>query len=484
MASGTNATQSGGGLDRRLWEGIAAAVTSQTVMLRDATVLDDAIAAAVLSALDGVRRGQPENDRLSSLVVEFDQRLESLTAVQGSGAGTLARGRADTSETALRIALRSGMLDLLAAAVGLRLALLDLADDHVFTLMPAYGQGRPLQPTSLAHLLGGVISPLSRATARLRAGFAEVNRSPMGAVALASTGFAIDREAVARRLGFDGPAVSTFDAIAAVDHLSAALDPVTALAAAVGRFLRELQTWLRAEPGSVRLQEVWLADIDPSLTQFRPAARVNRLVADSDSLAADAAVAVRLAGAIPYGPNGGEIDGPAARTLAILDRARDLLSTTTELIATGLEINRAHFASRAGRGHVTTGELAALLIEQEHLNPGAARKISEAVARDAADRGLEASGITPEAIDAAAMATIGRELGIEIERLGAYLAPRRFLERRTALGAPSPASTREWIEFERTRVLADERWRDETASRIRDAVEGMEREAALLLGDA
>ncbi|HYO30998.1 MAG TPA: hypothetical protein VER37_10530, partial [Thermomicrobiales bacterium] len=216
----------------------------------------------------------------------------------------------------------------------------------------------------------------------------------------------------------------------------------------------------------------------------RPADRVNRLVADSDALAADAAVAVRLAGAIPYGPSGGEIDVPAARTLAILDRARDLLGTTTELIATGLEINRAHFASRAGRGHVTTGELAALLIEQEHLNPGAAREISEAVARDAADRGLEASGITPEAIDAAAMATIGRELGIEIERLGAYLAPRRFLERRTALGAPSPASTREWIEFERTRVLADERWRDETASRIRDAVEGMEQEAALLLGDA
>jgi len=128
-------------------------------------------------------------------------------------------------------------------------------------------------------------------------------------------------------------------------------------------------------------------------------------------------------------------------------------------------------------------ELAALLIEGEGLDPAAARAVAAAVVRQAMDQGLEASGITPEAIDAAALATIGRELGIEIERLGAYLAPRRFLERRTALGAPSPAATRDWLELERTRTLADERWIDGLTTRIGEARSGLEREVASLLAE-
>ncbi len=469
------------GSERRLWEAIGDVVAAHAVMLRDAAVLDDAAAEAVLTALDGVRRGDPPGAGPTTLVVAFDERLDALTATRAPGSATLGRGRADTAATAIRIVLRAALLDLLAATATLRLALLDLADAHVFTLVPAYGEGRPLQPTTLAHYLGGAVGPLGRAASRLRAGLAEANRSPLGAVALASTGVGIDREATARMLGFDGPVVSTFDAVAAIDHLSAALDPAAALAAAVGRFLADLQTWLRAEPGSVRLAARWLAAADTSLPQFLPAAGLDRLAAGAIEIGSDAAAAVRLAETIPYGPVGGALDRPAERALAVLALARDLASETAALVAEGLEINRAHFASRAGRDHVTTGELAALLIEGEGLDPAAARAIAAAVARTAIDQGLEASGITPQAIDAAALATIGRELGVEIERLGAFLAPRRFLERRTALGAPSPAATRDWLELERTRVLADERWREETANRIREALAGLEREVTVIL---
>ncbi|MBA3413744.1 MAG: hypothetical protein H0U10_00775 [Chloroflexia bacterium] len=469
------------GPERRLWEAIGDVVTAHVIMLRDAAVLDDASAAAVLTALDGVRRGDPPDGGATPLVAAFDERLDALTSARAPGVGALGRGRTDTAATAGRVVLRTTLLDLLAATDGLRLALLDLAEAHVFTLMPAYGEGRPLQPTTLAHYLGGVIGPVGRAAARLRVGFAEGNRSPMGAVALASTGVNVDREAVARMLGFDGPVVSTFDAVSAIDHLAAALDPAAAVATAAGRFLTDLQTWLRAEPGSVRIAPRWLALADASLPHFLPAAGLDRLVAEALAVASDAAVAGRLAAAIPYGPVGAAIDRPTARTLAVLAAARSLAVESTALVGEGLEINRAHFAGRAGRDHVTTGELAALLVEQEGLDPAAARALTAAVANNALDLGLEASGITPQAIDAAALLTIGRELGIEIERLGPYLAPRRFLERRTALGAPSPASTRDWLELERTRVLADERWRDETAARIRESLVELEREVSGIL---
>ncbi|HEX3220239.1 MAG TPA: hypothetical protein VHU77_09495, partial [Candidatus Limnocylindria bacterium] len=61
---------------------------------------------------------------------------------------------------------------------------------------------------------------------------------------------------------------------------------------------------------------------------------------------------------------------------------------------------------------------------------------------------------------------IGRELGIEIERLGAYLAPRRFVEKRTVLGGPAAPAVRDYLAVQRDRLAADERWLDERRRRI------------------
>lgn len=469
-----------GGEPSPLWQAIAEVVAAHAVMLRDAGVVDEAGAAAVLTAVDGVRRGEAPAGGPAGLVAAFEERLEALVAPKAAGAGALGRGRADTAATALRMVLRSALLDLLAALDGLRLALLDLADAHVFTLMPAFGEGRPLQPTSLAHYLGGVLGPLARAAAGLRTTWPEINRSPMGAVALASTGLPIDRDAVAAALGFDGPIVSTFDAVAATDHLPAALAPAVAAATAQRRFLGDLQTWLRSEPGSLRLAPNWLAPADAALPQFAPAAGLDRLVAGAVALEADAATVARLAGAVPYGPAGGGLDLAAERTLALLADARALLTRSADLVG-GLEINRAYFASRAGRDHVTSGDLADLLMAEEGLDPAAARALAAMTARAAIEQGIEASGITPQLIDANALLAVGRELGIEVERLGPYLAPRRFLERRTALGGPAPTATRDTLERERTIVLADERWRQETADRLHVALAGLEREVAAIL---
>ncbi|MGN6032256.1 MAG: hypothetical protein ACTHQE_11380, partial [Thermomicrobiales bacterium] len=68
---------------------------------------------------------------------------------------------------------------------------------------------------------------------------------------------------------------------------------------------------------------------------------------------------------------------------------------------------------------------------------------------------LEVSGIQQDMIDSAAMLTIGREIKVEMETLGRYLAPRRYLERRAVLGSAASAPTREWLASERADLEAD-----------------------------
>jgi argininosuccinate lyase len=467
--------------DQMLWAALAEAAAAHTVMLRDTDVFDDPVAAAILTSLEQVRPAAPPvGAPLSELATIFESRLEALISPEAAGASTIGRARAETAAAAARIALRDTLLGYATALGTLRIALLDLADAHVFTLMPAFSEGQAIQPTSFAHVLGGVIGPLERAAHRLRLAMAEINRSPLGAGSLASSGLNIDREATARMTGCDGPIPSTFDAVAATDHLAIALEPAVSASAAIGRFLGELGVLLRTDAGSLRFPEEWLAALDGGLPQFRPARGLAALAAMPAAIRADANTVAILAAAIPYGPAGAALDAPLDRAISTLATAQALAEETSRLVAT-LEINRAYLAQRAGRDFTTASDLAEFLVLDEGIDPASARNISQMTVRKAMEQGLEISGITPQMIDASALLVVGRELGMEIERFGAWLAPRRFLERRTATGAPAPGAVRDDLERARTVALADERWRDETATRIASARASLEREISDLL---
>jgi argininosuccinate lyase len=151
------------------------------------------------------------------------------------------------------------------------------------------------------------------------------------------------------------------------------------------------------------------------------------------------------------------------------------MNETLAMVVGGpIEINRAWLARNAGHALVTSGDLADFFMAEEELNPSAAREIAALTASRAGQEGLEASAITPAMIDAAALLVIGRELGIEIERLGAYLAPRRFIEKRTVLGGPAATAIREYLSLERNRLETDRRWLEEKRRRIALAEENLE----------
>ncbi|MDP9369594.1 MAG: lyase family protein, partial [Chloroflexota bacterium] len=385
----------------------------------------------------------------------------------------VARARADILAALLRLALRERLLGVAAAVEGTRAALLDLAAAHAVTLMPAYSGGQAAQPTTFGHFLGGVVAPLGRAAGRVSAAYAEVNRSPLGAVALASTSLGIDRERVAALLGFDGLAVNTYDAVAATDHVAAAANAVAGIASSLGRFLAELLAWLRTEPTSFRLGDAWLGH-DPALPQLRAPVGVERLLLAVRRVEADATALVSLSRDAGYGPVGAATDLLEQTARVVLEGAADVATRTTELLG-DLEVNRAYLANRAGRAHTTSGDLADFLMTEERLEPAAARNVAALTVARAIPSGVEVSGITPEMIDAAALAVIGRELGVEVEQISRHLAPRRFIERRTATGSPSPAATRAYLDQERLRLGADTRWREEASARISAAFAELDR---------
>ncbi|HEY8447853.1 MAG TPA: lyase family protein [Thermomicrobiales bacterium] len=467
------------GLRQRAWQHLTRVVAAHLVMLQEVGLIDERTQATLFAALDGVRGGTPPDGSLAELAAAFDDRLDALTPAGVAGTARVGRGIADTIATVLRLDLRDRLLGVMTDLDRLRETTIALAEAHVVTLMPAFAGGQAAQPTTLGHYLGGLIAPLARAAARLRATFADVDQSPLGAGALASTGMTIDREQVAELLGFAGPVPNTFDAVAATDYLSASAEAAAHAVAASCRFVDDLLQWLRSEPSTLRLAERWTVT-SPDLPQLRAPAGLQALLARGRRVEQRVATLRATAAAVGYGPTAGWTDVLADETSAVLEDASGFIRELDELLGSGMEINRASLANRAGRAHTTSSDLADFLMIEEQLDPGAARSIAALTITRIMDQGVEVSAITPEIIDAAALVVLGRELKVEFEAISRYLAPRRFIERRGATGAPSPASTRDWLAGERDRLAADIRWREETAARLAEAaarLEAAEREA-------
>ena len=465
------------------WRDLGRISTAHAVMLRDAGIIDDGSLAALLVPIDATSRGEPADGALDAITAAFDARVDALARPGLVGATTIGRGRAETAATVARLSLRREVLDLARAADDAERALIEFAAQHAATFMPAFAGGQPVQPTTLAHFLGATIGPLGRAQDRILSAYDLVNRSPLGAVALASTSFPISRERVASLLGFDGLVPNTFDAVAAIDHLEQAARAAVAVATPLGRLLTEFLSWLRSEPDSLRLGDTWVSG-DPGLPQLRRPTGLERLVLLGHRVTAATNEVATATHATPYEPLGPALDDLFQRASEAVAQATQLATAVAGLINQDIEVNRAYLANRAGRAYTTASELAVFLMTEEGLEPAAAANIAALTLSRARAEGVEISGVTPQMIDAAALMVIGREVGVEIEAISRHLAPRRFLERRTVPGGPAPSAVRDYLAAERTSLDADVRRRLEVGSRVSAAERELDRLAAEAIAHA
>lgn len=444
---------------RSLWQ-LATLVTAAHVRhLAASEVVDANVSAAVYRALESVGRARPaEGLTASATVREIEERVDTLIPREIAGAATLGASRVETLATALRMAWRAEAAEVLRQAIAFRAALLDLADVHAVTVMVAVWDRRPANPTTLAHFLGGAIGPLGLAGTRLTQAIPWVDRSPFGAGVMTGEVMGMERDEVGASLGFSSTIPNTLDALGSVEDLVALAEALGANLAASRRLMVELLTWIRTEPTSFFLDEQWEATPEPSMPAHTTSARLESLVLDLQLAESEARAAVDLLRSLPYGPLGTAWDAVASVMGRALASASRGMRESAAAIEGALIVNRAYLANRAGRMYTTAADLAPFLMTEEGLPPTAARQIASLVISRLREQNLEASAVSQDIIDSAAVMVIGRELKVEMETLGRYLAPRRFIERRDVLGSPAPERTRAWLADERSRLEADRAW--------------------------
>jgi argininosuccinate lyase len=427
-----------------LWPWIAHVHTGHALAMTREGLIGQDVAETLTAAIDRVREQPAVEEDLVSLVRTFEQRLAAQLPPDVEAASRVGRSIVDVSATTARLATLDRLHRLDAEVRRCEAAVLALAERNFVTLLPVTMDGFVSQPTSVAHWLGAVIEQLGRARDRVAHAIDIVDASPMGASALASSGFAVDRAALAIDLGFNRVIENTFDAVSSLDWISVAADAMDAVMSPLKRFCDEVFTWCRIEQTSFRIGD-WLIDSVSGIPQWSGPFGLVRMTQDLEHEAFQAHVLAHEASSVGYGPQLATLGRIAYGLDAIGTEANDLVGQVAHFLEDGLMVNAAYFSNRAGRNFSTSSDLADFLIIEEKLSPSDAEQIAALTISRARDQGLEAAGITADLIDGAAMMVIGRELKVEFEAISRYLAPRRFIERRTALGAPSPDAVRTFV---------------------------------------
>jgi len=248
-------------VDKRLWREDITASKAHAAMLGRQGIIRGDEAAAIADGLDRIAKEYAagklvEDPALEDIHMHVEQRLSELI---GPVAGKLhtARSRNDQVATDFRLFVRNCNDEAVAGIDALEDALLGRAEEHARTVMPGFTHLQSGQPVTLGHHLMAYVAMLGRDRSRFLDARARMNECPLGAAALAGTGFAIDREATAKDLGFDRPAANSIDAVSdrdfAVDYLHAA-----ALASVhLSRLAEEIVLWASQPFGFVKLPDAW-----------------------------------------------------------------------------------------------------------------------------------------------------------------------------------------------------------------------------------
>jgi len=248
-------------VDRRMAEEDVAGSRAHADMLAEMGILTGEDNAAIQSGLDQVmdelRGGTfPFRRALEDIHMNIEARLKELI---GEPAGRLhtARSRNDQVVTDFRLWTRRALDETGLLVTALQSALVRRAGEHAATIMPGFTHLQTAQPVTLGHHLLAYVEMLERDRARLLDCAVRLNECPLGAAALAGTGFPIDRDMTAEALGFARPMANSMDAVSARDFALEALAALSISATHLSRLAEEIVLWTSPQFAFARLSDAW-----------------------------------------------------------------------------------------------------------------------------------------------------------------------------------------------------------------------------------
>lgn len=437
------------------------------VMLHETGILPDDTAAAIARALVDIESTVIPADLVYTGEVEdyfflTEKELKARLGPDLGGRLHTARSRNDIDHTLFKLGLKPRIDQLWREARELLEVMIERASAERATLIVAYTHGQPAQPTTFGHYLSAAIEILLRDIERIEAARKIVDLSSMGAAAITTSGFPINRARVAALLGFAAPQRNSYSCIAAVDYITSTYSSIELLFLHLGRLIQDFQFWTAFEVGQLHVPNA-LVQISSIMPQKRNPVPIEHMRHLSSQTVGRARVMLDIVHNTPFtdmNDSEGESQEAGYQAFASASRVLRLLKSFVAQVVVNPEKVRANI----DRSCITITELADSLVRREGLSFRQAHEIAADVARAVVAEGgsLAQNGYTP--FTQAFRAHAERETVVDAATFAEIVSPEYFVAVRSRFGGPAPEPMAEALAAYQAALAA-------TAARAKDCAE-------------
>ena len=430
--------------DQRLWRADIAGSLAHAEMLATQGIISADDHAAIQRGMAQVAQEIESGGFVWKLDLEdvhlnIEARLTQLVGDAGKRLHT-GRSRNDQVATDTRLWLR-GEIDALAPLLAqMQRALLDVADPNVETILPGFTHMQVAQPVSFAHHLLAYVEMFARDAERLADVRGRVNRLPLGAAALAGTSYPLDRERVAKTLGFDGVCQNSLDAVSDRDFAIefGAFASITMMH--VSRLAEEIVLWMSQNFGFIDLADRYCTGSsimpqkrNPDVAELARG-KCARVVGHLMGL-----LTLMKGQPLTYNKDNQEDKEPLFDTV---DTVRDTLRIMAEMVG-GIVVKPEAMERAALRGYATATDLADYLAKKGLPFRDAHEVVAHAV------KLAIAQGVDLSELPLATLQGFHAAIGDDVY---AVLTLRGSLNARNVLGGTAPAQVRAQLARHRARL--------------------------------
>jgi len=432
------------GFDQRLWRADMQGSLAHAQMLARQ---------GVISAQDlaDIERGMAQiGAEIESGAFEWKLELEDvhlniearLTALVGDAGKRLHTGRSrnDQVATDVRLWLRGEIDQLHPLLLGMQRALVELAAQHTDTVMPGFTHLQVAQPVSFAHHLLAYVEMFARDADRLADVRRRTNQLPLGAAALAGTSYPLDRELVARILGFDGVCQNSLDAVSDRDFALEFSAFASICMVHVSRLAEEIVLWMSQNFGFINLADRYCTGSsimpqkrNPDVAELARG-KSGRVIGHLMAL-----LTLMKGQPLTYNKDNQEDKEPLFDTV-------DTLAATLRIMAEmvgGIEVKKAAMEAAALKGYATATDLADYLVKKGLPFRDAHEAVAHAV-KMALQRGMDLAELS-----LAEMQAMNPSIGSDVFEV---LSLRGSLASRSSVGGTSPAQVLAQVQRHRLRL--------------------------------
>ncbi|TCT26484.1 argininosuccinate lyase [Melghiribacillus thermohalophilus] len=416
---------------------------AHTIMLAEQGIISPEEKNQILNGIDQVRRINGDDIEYSSeyedLFFVIESKFSEIIGEELAGKMHIAKSRNDLGETMYRMVLRGYLEKTISEAETLRKTILYQAEQHIHTIMPAHTHTQPAQPTTFGHYLVAIHDNLSRDIQRIKNALKTINQSPMGAAALTTTGFPINRERVADLLDFEGVLENSYDAIGTADYLIDAAQVLVSLMTNIGRWVQELLRMASKEVGLLEVSDAYV-QTSSIMPQKRNPVSLEHSRAIASSAAAEGLGVIHMIHNTPYGDINDTEDDLQPHLYNGYKKAIRVLRLLNAVILT-MNIDKQKAFEQARKNMITITELADVLARNYNMPFRKAHAKASQIARNAYQLNLELFEIPLNQVNE----WIG-EVKINEKEWSDITNPFSFVERRKVTGGPAPEVVQSMIE--------------------------------------